>query len=101
MRSPDHMARLASLRSARSARCLYATAVDLLIPPKIEKKRGVKELISTSDAFFILSTLSQQLQSVYCFQGGVAIALGSWIADPYIKKCPLTVVAPEALGIDV
>ena len=32
----------------RSARCLYPTAVDLLIPSKIDKTRGVKELISTS-----------------------------------------------------
>ena len=54
-----------------------------------------------SDAFFILPTLSPLLQLVYCFQGGFAIALGSWITDPYVKKCLLTIVAPEALGTDV
>ena len=39
MRSPDRMASLALLRSGKS---------DLLIPPKMEKTSGVKELISTS-----------------------------------------------------
>ena len=39
-----------------------------------------------SDTFFILPTLPSFLWSMHCFQGGVTIALGRWIANPYIKN---------------
>ena len=81
---------------------LVCKCCRLAHPSKDREDKGSEGAhLYLSDPFFILPTLSPLLQSLYCFQGGVAIALDSWIADPYIKKCPLTVVAPEALGKDV
>ena len=100
MRSPDHMAHLALLRSGQSDACM--PLLRLAHPSKDREDKGSEGAhLYLSDVFFILPTLSLLLQLVYCSQGGVSIALGSWIANPYVKKCPLIIVAPEALGTDV
>ena len=75
---------------------LYTTFVVGPMPPDTEKISGEKHPCSTSlTSFFLL------ISSVACCHGERTIGMCEWIKNPYIEKCTLSIVSPEALCLDV